>query len=128
MDRYLCVLLGGGVGSLTRYLVNRAFIQQFPHANFAVGTFVINVTGSFFIGLVMTLVAERYRLAPIWQLLLVTGFLGGYTTFSSFEYDGYLAARAGGPGSALLYLAGSVVLGYGAVWLGVLAGGKRPVQ
>ena len=125
MNRYLCVLLGGGAGSLTRYLVNRVFVQQFPHANFAIGTFVINVTGSFLIGLLMTLLAERYRVSPLWQLLLVTGFLGGYTTFSSFEYDGYLSTRAGRPGAALLYLAGSVVLGYAAVWLGVLAAGAK---
>lgn len=127
MNRYLCVLLGGGFGSVARYLVNRVFVAQFPQANFAVGTFVINVTGSFFIGLVMTLLTERYRVSLLWQLLLVTGFLGGYTTFSSFEYDGYLAARGGRPGVMLLYFLGSVVLGYAAVWLGVLAAGLRRV-
>ena len=118
MDRYLCVMLGGGVGSLTRYLVGRAIVQRFPNLNFAIGTFFINVSGSFLIGLLMGILVERLRLPHYWQLTIVVGFLGGYTTFSSFEYDGYLDARAGNHLTAICYLAGSVVLGYGAVWLG----------
>jgi CrcB protein len=118
MARYLCVVAGGGAGSLTRYLLGRAIVQRFPNANFAVGTFVINVTGSFLIGLLMGLLVERFRLSHFWQLTAVVGFLGGYTTFSSFEYDAYLAARSGHQLTALLYLASSVVGGYGAVWLG----------
>ena len=127
MDRYLCVTVGGGAGALTRYLVNRFFVQQFPNANFAIGTFFINISGSFLIGFLMTLLAERFRVSPIWQLLAVTGFLGGYTTFSSFEYEGLLSVRAGRPGAALFYLAGSVCTGYVAVWLGALAAAKRTV-
>jgi CrcB protein len=118
MDRYLCVMLGGGVGSLTRYLVGRAIVQRFPNANFAIGTFFINVSGSFLIGLLMGILVERLRLPHYWQLTIVVGFLGGYTTFSSFEYDALLDARAGNHLTAICYLAGSVVLGYGAVWLG----------
>ncbi len=126
MSRYLCVLLGGGLGSLSRYLVNKVLIQYFPHVNFAVGTLFVNVTGSFLIGLAMTFFADRVHLSPLWQLAAVTGFLGGYTTFSAFEFDGYLDFRAGRPFIALLYLLGSVALGYLAVWLGVLAAAKRP--
>jgi CrcB protein len=118
MARYFCVLAGGGAGSLTRYLLGRALVQRFPGANFAVGTFVINVTGSFLIGLLMGLLVERFRLSQYWQLTAVVGFLGGYTTFSSFEYDAYLAARGGHHLAALCYLTGSVVAGYAAVWLG----------
>jgi fluoride exporter len=125
MGKYLCVLAGGGVGSLTRYLLGRAIVQRFPGSPFAVGTFIINVTGSLLIGFLMTLVVERLRLAHEWQLVLVVGFLGGYTTFSSFEYDAYLATRGGHAWAALLYLVSSVVLGYGAVWLGVALAGKR---
>ena len=125
MGRYFCVLTGGAFGSLTRYVVGRAIAQRFPNSTFALGTFVINVTGSFFIGLLMTLLVERFRLPHFWQLTLVVGFLGGYTTFSSFEYDGYLASRGGHHWITVVYLAGSVVCGYGAVWLGVLTAGKR---
>jgi CrcB protein len=127
MGRYLCVLLGGGVGSLTRYLLGRAIVQRFPQSYFAASTFLINVTGSFLIGLLATVLLERLRLPVEWYLVVVVGFLGGYTTFSSFEYDAYLSTRAGHPGVALLYLVSSVVAGYGAVWLGVLLAGKRGV-
>lgn len=127
MVRCLCVLLGGGVGSLTRYLLGKAIVQRFPQSSFPAGTFVINVTGSLLIGLLATLLVERLRLPVEWHLVLVVGFLGGYTTFSSFEYDAYLATRGGHPWVALLYLAGSVVTGYVAVWFGVLLAGKRGV-
>ena len=125
MGKYLCVVLGGGVGSLTRYLLGRAIVQRFPNAQFVWATFLINVTGSFLIGLLMTLIVERLRLPHYWQLIVVVGFLGGYTTFSSFEYDAYLTSRAGNQLGALLYLVSSVVVGYAAVWLGVAVAGKR---
>lgn len=119
MGRSLCVLVGGGLGSLTRYLLSRAILHRFPNAQFSLGTFAINVTGSFLIGLLMMLLIERWKVSsPYLQMLLVTGFLGGYTTFSSFEYDAYLSVRGGHHLIALLYLAGSVLVGYGAVCLG----------
>jgi CrcB protein len=126
MGRYLCVFLGGGVGSLTRYLLGRAIVQRFPNAQFALGTFVINVTGSFLIGLLMVLLMERWRMSsPYLQMLLVIGFLGGYTTFSSFEYDAYLSVRGGHQLIAFLYLAGSVVVGFGGVCLGAWLASRR---
>jgi CrcB protein len=125
MGRYLCVLAGGAVGSLARYLLGRAFTQRFPNSPFVWGTFVINVTGSFMIGLLMTLLFERFRVSQYWHLTLIVGLLGGYTTFSSFEYDAYLGTRSGHHWTALAYLVGSVVFGYAAVWLGVLTAGRR---
>lgn len=118
MTNYLCVAIGGGVGSLVRYLIGRVITQLHPNSFFAWGTFCINVTGSFLIGLLMTLLVEKLRVPHYWQLTLVVGFLGGYTTFSSFEYDALLAARNGHALVCVLYLVGSVVAGYGAVWLG----------
>jgi CrcB protein len=120
MGRYLCVLAGGALGSLTRYLLGSAITQRFPNLKFfSLGTFTINVTGSFLIGLLMTLLMERWKVrSPYLQPLLVVGVLGGYTTFSSFEYDGYLSARGGHYFLAALYLAGSVVAGFAAVCLG----------
>jgi CrcB protein len=126
MGSYLCVLVGGGLGSLTRYLLGRAILQRFPNTQFSVGTFAINVTGSFLIGLLMTLLFERWKVSsPYLQMLLVVGFLGGYTTFSSFEYDAYLSARGGHQLIALTYLAGSVVAGYGAVCLGAWLAARK---
>ena len=117
--KYLVVLAGGGAGSLARYVASTAIMQRFGGA-FPLGTFVINVTGSFLIGLLMTLFTERLDWSPNWRLLLVTGFLGGYTTFSSFEYESLQVLRQGARWMGLVNLVGSVAAGYIAVWLGAL--------
>ncbi|HEV3202312.1 MAG TPA: fluoride efflux transporter CrcB [Bryobacteraceae bacterium] len=116
---YLLILLGGGTGSLTRYLVGTAIMTRFG-SRFPLGTLVINVTGSFLIGLILTLLTERFQANPNWRPLLIIGFLGGYTTFSSFEWETYSAVRDGGFWIGILNVIGSVTLGYAAVWLGAL--------
>jgi CrcB protein len=117
--RYIYVLAGGGLGSLARYVAS-VYVLSHYGGDFPLGTFLINVSGSFLIGLILT------RLAPASDLrfLLVTGFLGGYTTFSSFEWETLAAARKGLPGIALLYSAGSVIAGYGACWAGSALAGR----
>ena len=120
----LMVTAGGGIGSLVRYVVGTAITQRFG-GRFPAGTFIINVTGSFLIGMLMTLLTERLAPHPHWRLLLVVGFLGGYTTFSSFEYETFQSARSGGHWLALGYVLASVVLGYLGVWLGVLLASRR---
>ncbi len=117
--KYLVVLLGGGIGSLARYLASTAIMQRFGGA-FPLGTFIINITGSFLIGLLMTRFTARLDWNPNWRLLLVTGFLGGYTTFSAYEYESLQALRQGAKWIGLLNLVGSVVAGYIAVWLGAV--------
>lgn len=114
--RFLLVLLGGGVGSLARYTAGLAIVERFG-SRFPVSTMAINVTGSFLIGLIMTIITERFRRFEL-ASLLVTGFLGGYTTFSSFEWETYAAVRHGGFWIGAANVVGSVALGYGAVWLG----------
>jgi CrcB protein len=111
------VLAGGGTGALARYLAGLAIMGRFG-GRFPLGTLVINVSGSFLIGLLMTLLTERLQPHPNWRLLLVVGFLGGYTTFSSFEWETYAAVRDGGRWTGLLNVVSSVILGYAAVWLG----------
>jgi CrcB protein len=117
--KYLLILLGGGVGSLARYVVGSAIASRFG-TRFPAGTMVVNVTGCFLIGLIMTLLTERMQPHPYWRLALVVGFLGGYTTFSSFEWETYSAVREGGLWIGLANIVGSVTLGYAAVWLGAL--------
>jgi CrcB protein len=92
---------------------------------FPLGTFIINVSGSFLIGVLMTLLTERFQPHPNWRLFLVVGILGGYTTFSSFEYETYSAVRDGARLMGVLYVAGSVLLGYLGVWLGALLTARR---
>ena len=111
------VMLGGGVGSLARYLVSLA-INERTGNRFPVGTTVVNVTGSFLIGVFMVLLAERLQPNSNLQLLLVVGFLGGYTTFSTFEFETYRALQSGNNWVGMLNLIASVVLGLAGVWLG----------
>jgi CrcB protein len=114
---YLVVAVGGGFGSLARYLAGGAIMARFG-GRFPLGTLIINVTGSFLIGLLMTLLTERFQPHPYWRLLLVVGFLGGYTTFSSFEWETFAAIREGGFWIGLANIVGSVGFGYVAVWFG----------
>ena len=111
------VLLGGATGSLTRFVVGSAIVNRLG-ARFPYGTVFINLTGSFLIGLTMTLLTERLKPHPNWRLLLVVGFLGGYTTFSSFEYETLGLVREGSRWLGLLNAVGSVTVGYLAVWFG----------
>jgi len=92
---------------------------------FPLGTVVINITGSFLIGLLMTLFTERLDPHPNVRLLLVTGFLGGYTTFSSFEWETLGLVQDGSQWLGLVNVVGSVLFGYIAVWLGAAMAGKR---
>ncbi|HLK62243.1 MAG TPA: fluoride efflux transporter CrcB [Bryobacteraceae bacterium] len=115
--KYLLIVAGGGIGSLVRYAVGTAIMSR-AGTRFPLGTMFINITGSFLIGLMMTLIAERLPPSETWRPLLVIGFLGGYTTFSSFEWETYSVIRDGSFWLGLLNVAGSVSLGYAAVWLG----------
>ena len=119
MDRYFVVLAGAGIGGLSRYVAGTWIMAKYG-GRFPLGTFVINITGSLLIGVLMTLLTERLQPHPNWRLFLVVGILGGYTTFSSFEYELYQAVRDGARWMGMLYLTGSVVLGYLGVWLGAL--------
>jgi CrcB protein len=124
LDRYLMVMLGGGVGSLVRYAVGTAIMNR-TGGRFPLGTVFINITGSFLIGFIMTILTERLSPSPNWRLLLVVGFLGGYTTFSSFEWETLGLVQDGARWLGLLNVMGSVVFGYISVWLGALLAGKR---
>jgi fluoride exporter len=117
--KYLLILAGGGAGSLLRYVAGSAIMARYG-SRFPLGTLAVNITGSFLIGVLMTLFTERYQPHTNLRLLLVVGFLGGYTTFSSFEWETYAAVREGGFWMGLSNVVGSVGLGYVAVWVGAL--------
>lgn len=118
MKQFFVVGLGGFVGAMTRYGVGLA-ITRYWTREFPLATFVINVSGSFILGLFSTWAAERAALDPIWRLLIATGFLGAYTTFSTFEYETQRLTSAGASGWALVNVLTSVAAGFLAVRLGV---------
>jgi len=119
LDRYFAVLAGAGLGGLARYVAGTWIMAKYG-GRFPLGTFIINVTGSFLIGVLMMLFTERLQPHPNWRLFLVVGVLGGYTTFSSFEYETLQAVRDGTSWLAALYVLASVGVGYLGVWLGAL--------
>ncbi|HEY1948353.1 MAG TPA: fluoride efflux transporter CrcB [Bryobacteraceae bacterium] len=119
LNKILLVMLGGGTGAALRFLVGD-YVTRLYGGLFPMGTFLINVTGSFFIGILMTVFVGRPDINPNWRLFLVTGILGGYTTFSSFEWETFATMRSGAPLVALLNVTFSVLLGFLGVWLGFM--------
>lgn len=124
MIRYILVLAGGAVGCLARFVVGTAIIARLG-GRFPYGTVFINITGSFLIGFAMTFLTERSYLSPNWRFLIVVGFLGGYTTFSSFEWETLNLMKDGSRWLGFLNGFGSLIVGYAAVWLGAIVAGRK---
>ncbi len=114
------IALAGSLGALSRYLLGR-FIAERVGAEFPFGTLLINVTGAFVIGLLFALTARKL-LSPAWQTVLATGFLGGYTTFSTMSWEGVQLARGGSSRLSLLYFGGNLLSGLLATALGLTLG------
>ncbi|MBV9229175.1 MAG: fluoride efflux transporter CrcB [Chloroflexi bacterium] len=112
--------LAGSIGALSRYLLGR-FIAERSNTEIPLGTLLINVTGAFVIGLLFAL-ASRKLITSSLQTTLATGFLGGYTTFSTMSWEGLQLARGGSTRLSVLYLGGSVLLGLIAATLGLALG------
>jgi CrcB protein len=111
MTNIVIIAIGGALGAVTRYGI-ALWVGQRWGRSFPLGTFVINVSGSFLVGLLMTLLAERFTVNPQWRLLLVVGFLGAYTTFSTFEYETGALLKDGEWTFAMLNVILSVVMGF----------------
>ncbi|MEA2641364.1 MAG: fluoride exporter, partial [Chloroflexota bacterium] len=109
---------GGGAGAIARYVLG-SWIAGRLGTSFPYSTLVINVSGSFAIGVLLVFIVEHLSLDPAWRLLLVVGFLGGYTTFSSYTLEVLALARLGEWLAAALYVLASNGLGLAAVALGV---------
>lgn len=117
MRTFLVIGIGGFLGATARYGV-AVWIGQRWGKSFPLGTFVINITGSFLIGLLMSLLTERFMVNPQWRLFLVVGFLGAYTTFSTFEYETGALLRDGEWLFACANVVLSVLAGFVALKLG----------
>jgi len=115
--------LGGFLGANARYWLG-GWVQHRWGTTFPWGTFVINITGSFLLGLFMALVTERYALpqTPTLRLVVAIGFVGAYTTFSTFEFETLSLVTTGSLLRAFGNAFGSLLAGFAAVWLGVVLG------
>lgn len=109
---------GGFIGTSARYLINQAFLRNNP-LDWPLATFAINILGCFLFGLITALFQRSGILSPKLNAFLVTGFCGGFTTFSTFSFEAFSMANSGLLFSSVLYLALSVILGLVAVWAGI---------
>ena len=115
---YLLVFFGGGLGATLRHAVNVACARGLG-TSFPYGTFIINITGSIVMGLIAGYLAFKGEASQPWRLFLMTGILGGYTTFSAFSLDAALLYERGEIGLALFYVLGSVVFAIAGLFAGL---------
>ncbi len=121
IPQLLAVLFGGALGALMRYIVSTTITQNIG-ANFPYGTLAVNIIGSFLMGFLSMWLVEKIGLDPVWRMAIFVGFLGAFTTFSTFSLETLNLFEQGLPLRALLNMFMSVVLSVLAVWLGVLVG------
>jgi len=119
MVKIVLVLLGGAFGTGLRYFLSFFIYSRVKEPTFPYANLMINVSGSFLIGLLAELFDSRMLVAPVMRVALLTGVLGGYTTFSSFTFETVSLLRDGEFWLATLNVSLSVVLGLAAVWLGM---------
>lgn len=116
---WLAIGGGGALGAMARHAINHVIHQRNLSATFPIGIFIINIAGSCAIGLIAGLLAgQRVELSQNLRAFIVIGFLGGFTTFSSFSLDTLTLMRAGHTGQAVLNVAGQVGLSLAGVWAG----------
>lgn len=117
MKQWLLVFVGGGFGSLLRYLISKTFNDYFAH--FYLGTFLVNMLGCLLIGLLLGLSMKGAYLSENQVLILATGFCGGFTTFSTFAFEKHSLLTAGELLHFSIYLISSILVGLAAVALGL---------
>jgi len=115
---YLYIAAGGAFGAVTRYLIS-TWIYNKSEQVFPYGTFVVNLTGCFLLGLFYTLSLEKSVINAQFRTMITVGFIGAYTTFSTFSLETINLIKEGSMGTALLYVGSSVILGLFSVWLGI---------
>lgn len=113
------IAVAGSLGALARYGLEGVVVRHAPGA-FPWGTFVVNVSGSFALGLVFTLLTDRLSADPSFRSALTIGFLGAYTTFSTLSFETYRLLEDGAIGLAVANMLGSAAVGVAAVYLGVV--------
>lgn len=118
LQKYLLIALGGALGSIARYWVGSAIGSRMG-TRFPYGTFVINISACIIVGFSVTYLGKRVELSPAWRYLIPVGFVGAYSTFSTFEWETLFTVRSGALAIAALYAISSLILGLAAVWCGI---------
>ena len=114
MKHLLLVGLGGAIGSMLRYAGGLLYTNR----TFPLSTFLINIIGSFCIGMVIGFCIKDEQVSQNWKLFLATGICGGFTTFSTFSFENLLLLQEGKILLSILYIAGSIIIGISAAWVG----------
>ena len=117
MQKYLLIAAGGALGSAARYWVGSTISGRIG-TRFPYGTLVINITACVVIGFTLTYFGKRADLSPAWRFLVAIGFIGAYSTFSTYEWETLSTMRSGAFLLAALYAVGSLILGLAATWCG----------
>ena len=117
MKQILLVFIGGGIGSVLRYIIGKALNSS--QTGIPYGTFTANILGSLLIGIILGLAAKNQALTQNHTLLLATGFCGGFTTFSTFAYENHVFLKEGDFTSFALYTIASFIIGFLAVFAGI---------
>jgi len=117
LQKYLLIAAGGALGSIARYWVGSSIAGRVG-IRFPYGTLIVNVTACVIIGFSMTYLGRRAEISPAWRFLIPVGFIGAYSTFSTYEWETLTSLRAGAFSIAALYAVGSLILGLLAVWGG----------
>jgi CrcB protein len=117
LQKYFLIAVGGALGSMARYWVG-SMVANRMGTKFPYGTFVINITACVIIGFSLTLLARRADINPAWRFLVPVGFIGAYSTFSTYEWETLSTLRSGAFFLASLYAVSSLILGLAAVWGG----------
>jgi fluoride exporter len=119
--KFIMVGIGGFVGAVARFWLGSYIIGKLG-TRFPYGTFVINISGSFLVGLILTLLDQKGQWDSNWRYLIPIGFIGAYTTFSAFEYETLRSVQQGEFLMSFLNVTLSVLVGFAAVWAGFAAG------